>query len=76
MIETDKKSELSVQGDAIEDRFGLKNGAAVIVPAGDYEKEGRLLRALEALDEVDMAMGLANVEIEDLSLEQFLVNLR
>ena len=65
MIETDKKSELSVQGDAIEDRFGLKNGAAVIVPAGDYEKEGRLLRALEALDEVDMAMGLANVEIED-----------
>lgn len=65
MIETDKKSELSVQEDAIEDRFGLKNGAAVIVPAGDYEKEGRLLRALETLDEVDMAMGLANVEIED-----------
>ena len=62
MIETDKKSELSVQEDAIEDRFGLKNGAAVIVPAGDYEKEGRLLRALESLDEVDMAMGLANGE--------------
>lgn len=65
MIETDKKSELSIQEDAIENRFGLKNGAAIIVPAGDYEKEGRLLRELDALDEVDVAMGLANIEIED-----------
>lgn len=65
LIETDKKSSAMLQAEAIESRFGTQNVMAVIVPAGDYAAEGRLLAALEALDEVDTAAGLANVEIED-----------
>lgn len=60
-----KQSDSKLQQDAIDARFGTQNVMAVIVPAGDYAAEGRLLAALEALDEVDTAAGLANVEIED-----------
>ena len=63
-IETEKKSDAKLQEEAIEARFGAQNVMAVIVPAGDYDAEGRLLRALEAVDGVDSAVGLANVEIE------------
>ncbi len=65
LIETEKKSDSKIQSEAIEARFGTQNTIAVIVPAGDYETEGRLLAALEALDEVESTTGLANVEIED-----------
>lgn len=45
-----------------EDTFGSTNLVAVVVPAGDYEKEAKLLKALEACDEVDSTTGLANTE--------------
>ncbi len=38
---------------------------AIVVPRGDYESEGRILKRLEALEEVDTALGLANVEVSD-----------
>ena len=65
LIKTDKQSDSKLQEEAIEARFGAPNVMAVIVPAGDYAAEGRLLDALDALEEVDTATGLANVEIED-----------
>lgn len=49
----------------VEQEFGQINQLAVMVPNGDYEKEGRLLRELEAMDEVDSCMGLANIEAMD-----------
>ncbi|MGN0403218.1 MAG: RND family transporter [Acetatifactor sp.] len=45
--------------------FGTVNQLAVMVPCGDYEKEARALRALEAMTEVDSCMGLANIEAMD-----------
>lgn len=45
--------------------FGKINQLAVMVPRGDYEKEGQALRALEAMEEVDSVMGLANIEAMD-----------
>lgn len=45
--------------------FGVINQLAVIVPNGDYEKEARVLRALESMEEVDSCMGLANIEAMD-----------
>lgn len=45
--------------------FGMENTLAVLVPNGDYEKEGRTLRALERMPEVASCMGLANVEAMD-----------
>ncbi len=38
---------------------------AVIVPKGDYQKEGQLLDALESMDIVESATGLANIEVGD-----------
>ena len=45
--------------------FGTINQLAVIVPNGDYEKEGQVLRALKQMEEVNSCMGLANIEAMD-----------
>lgn len=47
------------------DNFGASNMVALIVPAGDYEKEKKLLEDLEACPEVDYTMGLTNIEAMD-----------
>lgn len=49
----------------VEQEFGRVNQLAVMVPNGDYEKEGKALRDLEALGEVNSCMGLANIEAMD-----------
>ncbi len=64
-VDTEKKSESALATDRIDAVFGTKNTLAVVVPSGDYEKEERLLKRLEMYDEVDSALGLANVEISD-----------
>ena len=46
----------------ISENFGTENMVAVIVPTGDYEKEGLLIRDLENCLEVDHVQGLANIE--------------
>lgn len=63
LIQTSNESSASMQERAVTGRFGTQNTLAVLVPAGDYEKEGRLLRELSQLEEIDSAMGLANVEL-------------
>lgn len=47
------------------DNFGASNMVALIVPAGDYESEPKLLEDLEACPEVDYTMGLTNIEAMD-----------
>ncbi len=65
LVRTVKQSETKLQQEAVDARFGTQNIMAILVPAGDYEQEGRLLHELSALPEVDHATGLANVEVED-----------
>lgn len=48
-----------------ESNFGSKNMVALIVPAGNYENEKKLLQDLEACPEVDYTTGLANIEAMD-----------
>lgn len=48
-----------------EDNFGSSNMVALIVPAGNYEKEKALLQDLDDCPEVDYTMGLANIEALD-----------
>lgn len=48
-----------------ESNFGSSNMVALIIPAGDYESEKRLLSDLDACPEVDSTMGLANIEALD-----------
>ncbi len=64
-IDTDKKNEYLTSKDRIEETFEVTNTMAVLVPRGDYEKEGKILKELERMDEVESALGLANVEVSD-----------
>ncbi len=56
------KNEVQVAKDMISENFDSPNLVAVIVPAGDYDKERSLLADFEAREEVDHAMGLSNTE--------------
>ena len=64
-IESSKKNEFLASKDRIMETFEVTNTMAVVIPGGDYEKEERILKRLEAMDEVDTALGLANVEVSD-----------
>ncbi len=60
-----KMNEQTLAKKMISESFGSTNMVALIVPAGDYEKEAELLAELEARDEVESTMGLANIEAMD-----------
>ncbi|MCH4885969.1 RND transporter [Acidaminobacter sp. JC074] len=64
-LETIKQNDSQLQKEKIEDYYGSRNIMAVLVPAGDYEKEGDFIRRMETLDVVDQAVGLANTEAID-----------
>ena len=62
---TPKLNDTQIAENLITDTFTSKNMVALVVPAGDYEKEAALLRELDGYDEIDSTMGLANVEAMD-----------
>ena len=64
-LTTPKLNESQIADKMIEEHFTSSNMLALIVPAGDYEKEAELLKKLESYDEIDYTMGLANVEAMD-----------
>ncbi len=64
-IETPVKNDTQIAEEMIEESFGTSNMVALIVPAGNYEKERKLLADLEARDEVDYTTGLSNTEALD-----------
>ena len=49
----------------IDEEFGSNNLVVVMVPAGYYDKEHKLLERMEKMPQVDSAMGLANIEAMD-----------
>ncbi len=65
MLETPVESDTMVADAMIRESFGDSNMVAMIVPAGNYEKEKRLLEELETREEIDYTMGLANTEAMD-----------
>ena len=64
-LQSKNMSENKFSVEMVNRNFGTVNQLAVIVPGGDYEKEGQLLRELERLPEVNSCMGLANIEAMD-----------
>lgn len=64
-LESNRMSDNKFSAAMVEREFGQINQLAVMVPQGDYEKEGSVLRELEAMEEVDSCMGLANIEAMD-----------
>ena len=49
----------------ISDAFGRSNTIAMLVPKGDYDSEGAILRRAEKLPQIRSCIGLANVEAEE-----------
>lgn len=64
-IDTPLKNETQIAKEMISDTFTGTNMFAVVVPAGDYETERRILDQLEEMDEIYSTTGLANVEAMD-----------
>ena len=64
-LTTPKLNESQIADNMVSDNFTSSNMLALVVPAGDYEKEAKLLEELESYDEIDHTMGLANVEAMD-----------
>ena len=64
-LTTLNQSEASIAQAKVNDTFGSVNTLAILVPRGDYEKEGQLLRELDRMPETDTVLGLANVDAMD-----------
>lgn len=64
-ITTPKLNETQIAENLIDETFTSSNMVALVVPTGDHDKEAALLRELEGREEIDSAMGLANVEAMD-----------
>ncbi|MBQ1993245.1 MAG: MMPL family transporter [Lachnospiraceae bacterium] len=64
-LETPVQSEAMLVDEMIDESFGKDNFVALVVPAGNYEKEKKLLKELDARPEVDHSQGLANTEAMD-----------
>lgn len=64
-VVTEKQSESAIARESIDQVFGSQNVLAVVIPGRDYDTEERLLKRLSRLDEVDEAIGLANVDVKD-----------
>ena len=64
-IEAERLNEYLTAKREIEKYFELTNTMAVVVPRGDYQKEGMLLSDLDQVEGVEQTLGLANVEVGD-----------
>ncbi len=64
-LTTTRKNESQIAAEMVNENFGSINTLEVLVPNGDYEKEGKLLRELEEMSETDTVLGLANVNAMD-----------
>ncbi len=61
----DNKPAWRIADEKVTETFGQKNTIAMLVPRGNYDKEGAILRQVEALEPVTQVTGLANIEVED-----------
>lgn len=65
VIDTNNPPPQRIALDRISETFGNQNLIALVVPRGDYEKEGKILHEIGQLPQIEKAQGLANTEAED-----------
>ena len=65
VIDTNNPPPQRIALDRISETFGNQNLIALVVPRGDYEKEGKILHEISQLPQIEKAQGLANTEAED-----------
>lgn len=64
IIDTNHPPVQRIALDRISETFGNQNTIAMLVPRGNYEKEGQILERISELPQIQMAQGLANTEAE------------
>ena len=64
-IHSYRQNEAQIAEQRIHETFGRKNQMAIVVPAGDYEREAKLIADVEQLSRVESVQGLANVQVRD-----------
>ena len=64
-IVTPKLNEQQIASNMIKENFTSSNLVALVVPAGDYDKERAILTELDAMPQVNSTMGLSNIEALD-----------
>ena len=64
-LKTANMSDRQVAYHKINETFGTSNMVAILVPTGNYEAEAAILNTLDACEEVNSSMGLANTELMD-----------
>ena len=64
-LTTPKQSTSQVAHQKIKGTFGSNTMVAIVVPSGNYDSEGKILKELEELPDVTKAVGLANQEAMD-----------
>lgn len=64
-LKTPVQNESQIADQMIAESFGESNMVALVVPQGNYAKEAKLMKKLEACPEVASTQGLANTEAMD-----------
>lgn len=62
-IDTSRPSETQVAIRETESVFGKTNQFIILVPGNDYIQQGKIIEMVEAHEEIDQALGIANVEL-------------
>ena len=62
---TSRQNETQISKKMIEEHFGAKNFAALVIPAGDYDREQALIDELLQCDEVESITSLSSIEAMD-----------
>ena len=62
-IDTNRPSESQIAAWETEKVFGSSNQFVIPVPQGNYDEQLKILNMVEAHDEIDTALGIANVEL-------------
>ena len=62
---TDRKNDIQIAKEMIEEEFGNENTAALVIPIGKYDTEKQLIKDLENCPEIKSVTGLSSVEAKD-----------
>jgi predicted RND superfamily exporter protein len=65
LLSTAKKNQEQIAKEKINSTFGKTNTIAMLVPAGNYDDEAKLLKDMKSMKEIDSVTGLANVDVKD-----------
>lgn len=63
--DTQRHNEMQIAKTMINETFGQKNLTALVIPAGDYNKQKQLTEELEALPQVESVTALTSVKVKD-----------